>query len=70
MEAEGTELYCGGYGVIDIVPPEEALKWFRDLGTVFEEYGIARALWSWRQMSFGLTDRRLDAVRKEMLALL
>ena len=67
---EGTELYCGEYGVIDVVPPEEAVKWFRDLHTVFEKHSIARCLWSYKQMDFGLADARMDAVRPELLALL
>ena len=67
---ENTELYCGEYGVIDVVPPEEALKWFRDLHAVFEKHGIARCLWSYKQMDFGLADARMDAVRPGLLALL
>ena len=69
-EREGCELYCGEYGVIDIVPPEEALKWFRDLHTVFERHGIARSLWSYKEMDFGLQDQRMDGVREELLGLL
>ncbi len=69
-EREGTELYCGEYGVIDVVPPEEALKWFRDLSAVFERHGIARSLWSYKEMDFGLQDQRMDGVREELLGLL
>ena len=64
---EGTALYCGEYGVIDVVPPEEALGWLRAIHAAFEEYGIARCLWSYREMDFGLTDRRMDAVRETLL---
>ena len=67
---EGTELYCGEYGVIDVVPPGEALPWFRDLHAVLERHGIARSLWSYKEMDFGLCDGRLDAVRPELLTLL
>ena len=69
-EKERAELYCGEYGVIDIVPPEEAVRWFRDLHAVFERHGIARCLWSYKQMDFGLSDRRMDDVRDELLPLL
>ena len=69
-QAEGTELYCGEYGVIDIVPPEEAVKWFRTIHAVFERHGIARAMWSYKQMDFGLSDARMDAVRGELLKVL
>lgn len=67
---EGTELYCGEYGVIDVVPPREAMKWFRDLHAVFERHGIAHCLWSYKEMDFGLADRRMDEVRAELLPLL
>ena len=67
---EGTELYCGEYGVIDVVPPEEALKWFRDLHVVFERHGIAHSLWTYKEKDFGLSDARLDGVRNELLTLL
>ena len=67
--AEGTEVYCGEYGVIDVVPPEEAVKWFRDVHAVFERHGVAHSLWSYKQMDFGLSDKRMDAVREELLGL-
>ena len=57
-------------GVIDVVPPEEAVKWFRDLHKVFARHGIAHAMWSWKQMDFGLIDERMDGVRDELLTLL
>lgn len=69
-EKENCELYCGEYGVIDVVPPKEALKWFRDLHAVFERHGVARCLWSYKQMDFGLSDERMDGVREELLKLL
>ena len=67
---EGAELYCGEFGVIDVVPPEESLPWFRDLHAVFERHGVARSLWSYKEMDFGLQDKRMDAVRPELLELL
>ena len=69
-EMEHCELYCGEFGVIDVVPPEEAVKWFRDLHKVFERHDIAHAVWSWKKMDFGLIDARMDGVRDELLTLL
>ena len=60
-------LYCGEYGVIDLVSPSEALAWYRDMNKALEENGIARAAWSYRHMNFGLQDKWLDGVRKELL---
>ena len=66
----GAELYCGEYGVIDVVPAEDAVKWYRTINSVFEKYGIGRAAWSYKKMDFGLTDSRLDGVRDELLKLM
>ncbi|MBO5556308.1 MAG: cellulase family glycosylhydrolase [Oscillospiraceae bacterium] len=68
--AEGTTLYCGEYGVIDVVPPEDALLWFQAIHLVFEKYGIGRCLWSYKEMDFGFSDCRMDTVRERLLALL
>ena len=66
-EARNVPLYCGEYGVIDNAAPEDALVWFRAIHAAFEKYGIGRAAWSYRQMDFGLSDPRMDAVRPELL---
>lgn len=62
-----TVLYCGEYGVIDRVSPEDTLKWFRAIHSVFEKYGISRCVWSYKEMDFGLSDQRLDSVRDELI---
>ncbi len=66
-EETGTELYCGEYGVIDIVSPEDTLKWFKTIHAVLERHGIGRCVWSYKEMSFGIADPRMDGVRKELL---
>ena len=63
----GTDIYCGEYGVIDRAEPEDALKWFKVINSVFEKYGIARAAWSYKEMDFGLSDSRMDGVREELI---
>ncbi len=62
-----TELYCGEYGVIDVVSPEDTVKWYKIIHRVLDNYGIARAAWSYKEMDFGLSDARLDSVRDELL---
>lgn len=62
-----TSLYCGEYGVIDVVSPEDTLKWFKCINAVFEKYNIPRSVWSYKEMDFGLSDKRLDSVRDELL---
>ena len=68
--SEGRQLYCGEFGVIDVVPPEDSLGWFRMINKAFEKYGISRAVWSYRKMDFGISDERMDGVRAELLKLL
>lgn len=63
-------LYCGEYGVIDLVPPQQTVRWYEMIHAAFEKYGIGRAAWSYRQMDFGLSDARLDHVRDALLKLL
>ncbi|MBQ8297417.1 MAG: glycoside hydrolase family 5 protein [Ruminococcus sp.] len=65
-----TTLYCGEYGVIDVVSPEDTVKWFKAINSVFEKHGISRCAWSYKEMDFGLSDTRLDGVRDELLAFL
>ncbi len=63
----GAELYCGEYGVIDVVSPEETLKWYKAINAAFEKFGIARAAWSYKEMDFGIADSRMDGVRAELI---
>ena len=62
-----TELYCGEYGMIDIAPATDSLKWFKAINSVFEKHGIARSMWSYKGMDFGLTDSKYDSIREELL---
>lgn len=66
-EKNGTVLYCGEYGVIDNVSPEEALKWYRDINKAFRHYGISRCAWSYKEMDFGLSDERMKGVIGEII---
>lgn len=63
-------LYCGEYGVIDVVSPEDTVKWLKCIHSVFEKHGIGRAIWSYKEMDFGISDDRLDNVRNDILQLL
>ena len=66
-EERDVALYCGEYGVIDLAKPEEALKWYKTINSVFVKYGIGRAAWSYRSMNFGLSDAGMDNVRDELI---
>lgn len=49
-------VYCGEYGVIDRVPDEKLLRWYSDISSVFNKYGIGRAAWTYREKDFGISD--------------
>lgn len=66
-EEFGAGLYCGEYGCIDVVSPEDTIKWYKTINAVFEKHGIGRAAWNYKAMDFGLADARLDSVRNELL---
>ena len=66
-EKYGVELYCGEYGVIDLVAPEETISWYKAINSIFEKYGISRCAWSYKEMDFGLSEKRLDGVREELI---
>ncbi|NLP16816.1 MAG: glycoside hydrolase family 5 protein [Clostridiales bacterium] len=57
-------LYCGEYGVIDKAPMDSSLKWHRDISELFIEYGIGRAVWTYKLMDFPLVDK--DSVIRNM----
>ncbi|MGN0642029.1 MAG: glycoside hydrolase family 5 protein [Huintestinicola sp.] len=62
-----TVLYCGEYGVIENADPEDALKWFKAINAAFDRLDISRAVWSYKEMNFGLADDRMDSVRNELI---
>ena len=69
-EARNVRLYCGEYGVIDRVAPEEALLWFEAFHKALKKFGIGSSAWSFRRMDFGMSDERMDGVRDRILSLI
>ncbi len=47
-KSHGLKVYCGEYGCIDTAPVLDRLKWWRDINEVFEQKGIARAVWEYK----------------------
>lgn len=56
VKAKGLRIYCGEFGAIWNSPLEERLRWFRDMISVMDELGIARASWCYKEDGFGLVD--------------
>lgn len=61
-EKYNVPLYCGEYGVIDLADPEATLRWFEDIHAVFEEFKIARTVWTYKGKDFGITDEHYKSV--------
>ena len=66
-EERNVPLYCGEYGVINHAEPEHTLAWYQAIHAAFEKYGIGRACWSYKQMSFGLIDDHMAPVLEELV---
>lgn len=63
-------IYCGEYGVIDRVADEPLLRWYGDISSVFNKYGIGRAAWTYRSMDFGVTDACREKIKDKIIKLL
>jgi len=42
------KIYCGEYGCIYASPAEDKIRWYKDMYTLFERHGIARANWDYK----------------------
>ena len=49
-------LYCGEYGVINLADVNAKVRWYSDIHKVLEKYNIGRALWSYKEMDYGIID--------------
>lgn len=59
-EENNAMLYCGEYGVIDQADIEDTVRWFQDIHKIFDKYGIGHAVWSYREMDFGISGRHYE----------
>jgi hypothetical protein len=55
-EKNNVPLYCGEYGVIELAPKEDTKRWLADIHSVFDKYGIGRAIWNYKGKDFGIVD--------------
>lgn len=62
-ERRGMKLYCGEFGVIDKAPAREAILWYKDVLQLFNRYGFGYAIWSYKEMDFGLMGDDYKEVR-------
>jgi len=69
-EERNAALYCGEYGVIDKAPLNSTLNWFSDIHSVFEEFNISRAAWTYKGKDFGITDKHYSEIADKLVLLL
>lgn len=63
-------LYCGEYGVIEHAPSQSVVNWYKDVNSVFEQYNIGRAAWTYKYMSFGVSDRYESSIKPQIISYL
>ncbi len=66
-KAAGVGLYCGEFGVIDQAPAADTARWFKDVYAVFAQFGIGYALWTYKEMDFGITEEHYAPVLRDIL---
>ena len=63
----GLQVYCGEYGCMKNAPEPDRLRWHRDIEQVFDEMGIARALWCYRENAVGFGILKINTPDKHMI---
>lgn len=66
-EKYGAALYCGEYGVIDKVSPQDALKWYKAINGAFKKFEISHAAWNYKEKDFGLSDEWIKPTIDEII---
>lgn len=49
----GLQVYCGEYGCLPSPPEKDRLQWHSDIETVFDQFGIARSIWCYKDSKDG-----------------
>ena len=60
----GVTLYCGEFGVIDRADEFDAIRWYKDVLELFKKYDIGYALWSYKEMDFGIMGEKYTRLRE------
>ena len=66
----GVKLYCGEFGVIDRAPVEDTYRWFEDIFAVFRDYDIHCAVWSYKEMDYGITGEHYAPIADKLFNLM
>ena len=66
IKERNVPLYCGEYGVIENADIESTIRWHEDISSLLIEYGIGRAVWTYKAMEFSMISDN-SQVRDERL---
>ncbi len=69
-EERNAPLYCGEYGVIDQALAPDTLRWLTDINAAFVKHNIGRAIWTYKQLDFGLVGEHYADILDEMVKVL
>lgn len=67
LQRLGVEVHVGEFGCYDRTPNEVALRWFRDLFSVFGEFGWGFSLWGF-EGPFGIIDHGRPGAKWEQMS--
>ncbi len=67
IKERNVPLYCGEYGVIDHAPMDSNLRWHEDVCDLLIEYGIGRAVWTYKLMSFPMVNRDSEVTDERLI---
>jgi endoglucanase len=63
----GQPVYCGELGVYERAPMATRLNWTRDVIALLSEHGIGYAIWTYKNLDFGLVDKDGQVVSQELI---
>jgi aryl-phospho-beta-D-glucosidase BglC (GH1 family) len=66
VEKGGTRIHIGEFGCFNRTPSDIATRWFRDVLSVYKEFGWGYALWNFKG-PFGIVDHKRPYAKLEML---
>ena len=56
-------LYCGEFGIFRDFFPAAKLAWYKDMISIFEQYGVAYANWNYKSGAFGIVGDRGNPIQ-------
>jgi hypothetical protein len=67
LEHTGRPLYCGEFGVIEGAPAASSVAWHRDFISALTDLGVGGAVWTYKQMDFGLVDSNSQVINETLV---